>query len=196
MPFSLKRWSQKKLDAARAAPEPAVPPAPAPAPAQPSAAGAVECVPAGGDAPPLPPVESLNIDSDFRAFLQPKVEEGLRRRALRQLFRDPHFNVMDGLDVYIDDYSKPDPISAEIVRGLVQARYIFDPPQTRVNDGVAEDVPPCLVAADPGAAKTAALPDVTPSEASAPLPNPASSEAADTVPASASPSPGADPASR
>jgi predicted phosphate transport protein (TIGR00153 family) len=32
------------------------------------------------------------------------------REALRSLFQDPHFNVMDGLDVYIDDYSKPDPI--------------------------------------------------------------------------------------
>jgi hypothetical protein len=27
--------------------------------------------------------------------------------------RDPRFNVMDGLDVYIDDYSKPDPIPEE-----------------------------------------------------------------------------------
>jgi hypothetical protein len=55
----------------------------------------------------LPPVESLTIDSDFSAFLQPEVDETLKRQALKQLFRDPHFNVMDGLDVYIDDYSNP-----------------------------------------------------------------------------------------
>ena len=34
----------------------------------------------------------------------------VKRAALRKLFTDPHFNVMDGLDIYIDDYSKPDPM--------------------------------------------------------------------------------------
>jgi hypothetical protein len=29
---------------------------------------------------------------------------------MRKLFSDPRFNVMDGLDIYIDDYSKPDPM--------------------------------------------------------------------------------------
>jgi hypothetical protein len=38
------------------------------------------------------------------------VDESLRRKALKSLFQDPRFNVMDGLDVYIDDYSKPDPL--------------------------------------------------------------------------------------
>lgn len=94
------------------------------------------------DAQPLPPVESLTIDSDFTRFLGPKIDESLKRRALKQLFRDPRFNVMDGLDVYIDDYSQPDPIAADVVREMVQGRYIFDPPQTRVNEqGVVEDVP-------------------------------------------------------
>jgi hypothetical protein len=50
--------------------------------------------------------------------------------------------VMDGLDVYIDDYSKSDPIAPEIARALVQARYIFAPPKTRIGaDGSVEDVP-------------------------------------------------------
>ena len=50
---------------------------------------------------------------------------------------------MDGLDIYIDDYSKPDPIDPDVVRQMVQGRYIFDPPQTRVNaQGFVEDVPP------------------------------------------------------
>ena len=29
---------------------------------------------------------------------------------MKKLFSDPHFNVMDGLDTYIDDYGKPDPL--------------------------------------------------------------------------------------
>jgi hypothetical protein len=57
-----------------------------------------------------PPVESLTIDSDFTPFLSAEVEETVKRAALRKLFSDPRFNVMDGLDVYIDDYSQADPI--------------------------------------------------------------------------------------
>ena len=152
--FSLKRWSQRKLATARATQAPAVVgqnatanPAPGEIPAVdvPSAAAPVA-------APNLPPVESLTIDSDFTGYFQPKVDENLKRLALKQLFRDPHFNVMDGLDVYIDDYSQPDPIAPEIVREMVQGRYIFNPPQTRVNEeGVVEDVPPDEPA--PGLAK-------------------------------------------
>ena len=91
----------------------------------------------------LPPIESLTIDSDFTAFLQPKVDEALKRRALKKLFGDPHFNVMDRLDVYIDDYSQPDPLAPEIARQLVQARMILDARPTRINaQGILEDVPP------------------------------------------------------
>jgi hypothetical protein len=116
--------------------------------ATPSAASEVAApptTPATTAAAALPPVESLTFHSDFAAFMQPEVDETLRRTALKKLFNDPRFNVMDGLDTYIDDYSKPDPIAPDVVRTLVQARYIFDPPQTRVNEqGFAEDVPPPL----------------------------------------------------
>ena len=91
---------------------------------------------------PLPPLESLTIDSDFSPFMQPGVDEELKRSALRKLLRDPHFNVMDGLDVYIDDYSKPSPLEPELARTLAQARYLFNPPKTRVTaEGIVEDVP-------------------------------------------------------
>jgi hypothetical protein len=90
----------------------------------------------------LPPVESLGFDSDFTRFLAPKVDEVVKRQALRKLFNDPRFNVMDGLDVYIDDYSKFEPIPDDLVGKLRHARYIFDPPKTRVNEaGHVEDVP-------------------------------------------------------
>jgi ferredoxin len=112
----------------------------------PGGATAEGAPPAGGDS--LPPVESLTMDSDFSAFMQPKVDEALKRRALKRLFSDPHFNVMDGLDVYIDDYSKPDPIPPEMVREMVQGRYIFNPPPTRINaEGHVEDIPEEEIAA-------------------------------------------------
>ena len=71
--------------------------------------------------PKLPPVEQLNLESDYTAFFHPKVDEKLRREALRKLFSDPHFNVMDGLDVYIDDYGKPDPIPPEMLARLMES---------------------------------------------------------------------------
>ena len=106
------RWSRVKTDARESAA--AAPPAPA--------------VPAPVDdekPPELPPVEKLTIDSDFSGFFHPKVDEDVRRSALRKLFSDPHFNVMDGLDVYIDDYSKTEPIPAAMLASLQQAQRIF-----------------------------------------------------------------------
>jgi hypothetical protein len=40
---------------------------------------------------------------------------------MKKMFSDPHFNVMDGLDIYIDDYSKPDPIPLEMLKRMVQS---------------------------------------------------------------------------
>jgi uncharacterized protein DUF3306 len=78
--------------------------------------------------PKLPPVEQLNLESDYSAFFHPKVDEKLRREALHKLFSDPHFNVMDGLDVYIDDYGKPDPIPPEMLARLIASNPLLFPP--------------------------------------------------------------------
>jgi len=173
--FSLRRWSRRKLDASRAAATPPVPaPAPAPAPDL-SSQPAVVPPPAGerGEAPgdpaaPLPPVESLDFNSDFKQFLGPKVEETVKRAALRKLFQDPRFNVIDGLDVYLDDYSIPDPIEPEAVRALQHAKSIFAPPKTRVNaEGHVEDLPP-----DEGALASEVPPELPePEPGAAPMPN-------------------------
>ena len=144
--LSLKRWSQRKFEAAREKNAPATAANPVAAPGTVAAPAPVDVAqPAAAPASvmTLPPIESLTIDSDFTAFFQPKVGESLKRQALKQLFRDPQFNVMDGLDVYVGDYSLPDPISPDIVKQMVQGRYIFDPPATRINaQGQVEDVPP------------------------------------------------------
>ncbi len=146
--FSLRRWSQRKHAATREAASPQAEPQPGP-PASPGVADAAPPEPPAAAPPaPLPPVDTLRFDDDFAAFMKPEVDPSLRRAALKKLFADPRFNVMDGLDVYIDDYSKPDPIDPSVVAQLVQARYLFDPPKTRVNErGEVEDVPPEDVAA-------------------------------------------------
>lgn len=77
----------------------------------------------------LPAPDTLSFESDFGAFMRAKIDEGVRRAALNKLFRDPRFNIMDGLDVYIDDYSKEDPIPAAMLAGLQHARHaLFGPP--------------------------------------------------------------------
>jgi len=76
--------------------------------------------------PELPPADKLTFDSDYRAFFHPKVDEDVRRAALKKLFSDPRFNVMDGLDVYIDDYSKTEPIPPAMLAGLRQAQKILE----------------------------------------------------------------------
>jgi hypothetical protein len=53
----------------------------------------------------MPPIESLNADSDFSGFMSSKVSEPLRRRALRKLFGSAQFNIRDGLDDYDGDYT-------------------------------------------------------------------------------------------
>ncbi|MGQ0655788.1 MAG: DUF3306 domain-containing protein [Betaproteobacteria bacterium] len=99
------RWSRRKRAAAQRV---------APAPLSPPQA--------------LPQPESLTFDSDFGRFMHAKVEENVKRAALRKLFADPRFNVMDGLDIYIGDYSVEDPIPAAMLAGLEHARQTLFAP--------------------------------------------------------------------
>ena len=142
-PTVLNRWSRRKHEAARATQTPAEPaPAPPELPVATPAAAAAPAVQATAmpAEPPLPPVESLTLASDFKPFLSAKVDESVKREALRKLFTDPHFNVMDGLDIYIDDYNKPDPIPPEMLRQLTSARFLklFDDEEEEAKKGEAE----------------------------------------------------------
>lgn len=58
---------------------------------------------------------------DFSAFMKPDVDPAVQQAAMKKMFSDPHFNIMDGLDIYIDDYSKPDPIPLEMLKRMVQS---------------------------------------------------------------------------
>ena len=131
----LSRWSRRKLE--KTAPAPAPDPEAAPKPAEEaSAPTAKESLPAPAE--PLPPVESLTPESDFKAFMQPDVDPGLKQAALKQLFKDPHFNVMDGLDTYIDDYSVSDPIPDEMMKKMYQARELLFSPEEKAAANAAD----------------------------------------------------------
>ena len=116
----LRRWSRLKTEPEQQQPAPVV--------STPASTDATS------EAPVLPRVDELTLDSDFRGFFHPKVDEKIRRAALRKLFSDPHFNVMDGLDTYIDDYSKADPIPPEMLAGMKQARRILDWAQNKEDE--------------------------------------------------------------
>ncbi len=169
-PF-LSRWSRRKLDSAteKLAPKPA-------APAAAATTGSQASVPA--PVPELPPVDSLQgIASEYRDFLRPGVDEKLRQSALKKLFHDPHFNVMDGLDTYIDDYSKPDPIPEAMLRTLGHAKgLLFD--EEKMTAGAEPEKP----GEKPDAA---AAPPHAPGEARAEAPaSPPAPEARPETPAS------------
>ena len=160
----LSRWSRRKVQARDgvALQEPAAPPRePAAAPAQVApAAGALAppsvdaaAAPPQAVAPaPAPPtmddVAMLTRESDFSRFVSPGVDGDVKNAALKRLFTDPHFNVMDGLDIYIDDYSKPDPLPLSSVRKMAQAAFL----------GLIEPEPPAVPEATLPSTPTAQAP--------------------------------------
>jgi len=121
----LTRWSRRKtaMREGHAVPdEPEVPVAPAQPEASPPAVPQEPV--AAAERPSLPDmadVALLKPGDSIARFIARGVDENVKRAALKTLFADPHFNVMDGLDTYIDDYGKPDPIPAEVLRRLWQS---------------------------------------------------------------------------
>jgi hypothetical protein len=76
-------------------------------------------------APAVPPVEKLTGESDFSGFMHPKVEDGLRRLALKKLFSDPHFNTPDPFEPYSIDLTVAETIPPEMLAGLNQTRTVL-----------------------------------------------------------------------
>lgn len=142
----LGRWSRRKQEvrAAETAVEekasPAAAPVPAPAAAPAPVAEAAALPPAGEqEAPPpltLADVDELGIESDYKPFLAREVAPEVKNAALRKLFSDPHFNVMDGLDTYVDDYSRSTPVPESVLRQMASAKFL------KLFDEVPEDTPP------------------------------------------------------
>ena len=74
--------------------------------------------------PTLADVAELTPASDYTRFVARDVDPAVKNAALKKLFADPQFNVMDGLDTYIDDYGKPDPLPAGMLRKMAQAQFL------------------------------------------------------------------------
>lgn len=129
----LSRWSKRKMGreapaepadaAASTAPVAMGTPTEAPnaQPAQPAAAALQAEAPA---LPNLTDVAKLTRESDYAPYVNLQVDPHVRNAAMKKLFSDPHFNVMDGLDTYIDDYGKPDPLPLAMLRQMTSARAL------------------------------------------------------------------------
>ncbi len=107
------RWSRLKRDANTSeAPDPAAAtPVEPPAPEEPAVDPVLEAEPAPEltDAD-MPPLETLGFNSDYSGFFSAKVSAELRTAALRKLFHQPEFNVIDQLDDYCGDYTTYAPL--------------------------------------------------------------------------------------
>ena len=155
----LSRWSRRKTAERRGEPEPEAAP-PAEVVSAPAVAPEPVPVEPAPDAPPpltLEDAAKLTPADDFTPFVARGVDEAVKRAALKKLFADPHFNVMDGLDTYIDDYSQPDPIPPEMLRELrhtaelrlfepldeeVAKRVDFEPLDAEAAPTVTSETPP------------------------------------------------------
>ena len=175
----LSRWARRKADArSGVAPAPEASPAPPgpaatrglPVPAMPAAPAPAAMPAAAPDLPPLPTLDDvarLTKDSDFSPYVARNVDAGVRNAAMKKLFSDPHFNVMDGLDTYIDDYGKPDPIPLSMLRRMNQAAVLglFDD-----ETEAAPEAPMTAVASPDGAGPA------TVAQSESPVPQPAAPE--------------------
>jgi hypothetical protein len=127
----LGRWSRRKaglepegLDSPAPELKPQITPSPAPQ-AKKSAESALTPAEEEVLPPTLEDAESIDrFAPDFSSFMKPNVDPAVQQAAMKKLFSDPHFNIMDRLDIYIDDYSIPDPIPMEMLKRMVQSETL------------------------------------------------------------------------
>jgi hypothetical protein len=134
--FSLSRWSRLKRAGGDVAPgKPSSPAVSTPETGTDSVVADSNLMSPDTADTPLPPLSSISLVEDFTPFMQAKVPQALRQQALKVLFKEPHFNVMDGLDTYIDDYTQFEPISAAEMATLSSWKTIMNPPRQVVTPG-------------------------------------------------------------
>ncbi len=125
----LSRWSKRKARAqGGGGAEPAIEPPQAASDAAPEREAPTEAPPAPiEDRVVLPTMDDVGLltrGSDFSRFVGAGVDPGVSNAAMKKLFSDPRYNVMDGLDTYIDDYGRPDPISLSTLRQMHQSKAL------------------------------------------------------------------------
>jgi hypothetical protein len=88
--------------------------------------------------PVLPPVGELKPDSDFKPFMDSRVDLETRRSALKKLFADGHFKTIDPFEPYSVDLTGEDPIPAEMLKTLNHARRLLFEEKEQVAEKVEQ----------------------------------------------------------
>ena len=119
--------------------------------------------------PTLEDTQNLTPQSDFKPFMAQGVTPDVKNAAMKKLFADPHFNVMDRMDTYIDDYSLPDPLPESMLRKMASAKFLKlfdddDEEKDGENSAVGE-------VANPDGAAVATIKPVPAQESLAPSPS-------------------------
>jgi len=108
----------------------------------------------------LPPVDQLTPDSDFAPFMDPRVDGGTRRAALKKLFTDPHYNIPDPYEAYSGDHTGGEPIPMEMLKSLNHAqKLLFDDPEKPVQAAASGSEAPVPDSLPPDAADVAGKQD-------------------------------------
>jgi hypothetical protein len=72
----------------------------------------------------LDDVKALTKESDFSGFVAKGIDPSVSNAAMKKLFTDPHYNIMDGLDTYIDDYSTHAPLPQSVLEQIVKGGFL------------------------------------------------------------------------
>ncbi|MEZ0247550.1 MAG: DUF3306 domain-containing protein [Methylophilaceae bacterium] len=94
-----------------------------------------------GAALPLPAPETLDFNADFSLFMRDGVDGETRRNALRKLFMTDHYRAMDGLDVYVDDYSRPTLLPSDLLQTLDHAHALLQKTEESVAEAAVQPIP-------------------------------------------------------
>jgi hypothetical protein len=86
----------------------------------------------------LEDVSKLTPESDFTSFMTQGVSPEVRNAAMKKLLADPHYNIMDGLDIYIGDYNTPDPLPEGMLAKMVGAQFLG---LVKATEDVAQSAP-------------------------------------------------------
>jgi len=75
-------------------------------------------------APTLDDVQALKSGDSFARFVAGDVASDVRNAAMKKLFADPHYKVIDGMDIYLDDYNRLGSLDVATVRQMVSGKFL------------------------------------------------------------------------
>ena len=112
----------------------------------------------------LDDVAALTPASDFSTFVAKGVDSAVKNAAMKKLFTDPHYNIMDGLDIYIGDYSTHAPMPQSVIDEITKDGFLnmfqkdeVPAESTPTTENLSHDNPDLQLQRDNAAGREAAI---------------------------------------